>query len=122
MTTENGQSKGAKIVEGINDATEIVGTLVPAVSALAGIVRLLVTAVRPTDAQKAQAFDEAIAKVDDSLDKLDTAIAGFDAAKAAAAAKDAGSAPAASSQAAAAPKGKPVGAMGTGPLTKPSEG
>ncbi len=88
MTTENtavGQSKGDKIVAGINEASEVIGTLVPTVAAIGALARLIATAIRPSDAQKAQVFDDAIAKVDASLDKLDTAIGGFEAAKAQAA-------------------------------------
>jgi hypothetical protein len=113
MTTENaqgGQSTGQKIVSGVNDATELIGTLVPTIGAIGGIVRLIATAVRPTDAQKAQAFDDAIAAYDAAKTGLDTAVAGFDQAKAAAEAKKAGG-------------GNPVGAMTakTGGA-KPSDG
>jgi hypothetical protein len=99
MTTENaqGQSTGQKIVGTVNDATELIGTLVPTIGAIGGIVRLIATAVRPTDAQKAQAFDDAIAAYDAAKTGLDSAVAGFDQAKAAAEAKKAG--------------GNPVGAM-----------
>lgn len=112
MTTENatgGQSKGAKVVAGINDAADIIGTLVPTVAALGGLVRLIATAVRPTDAQKAQAFDEAIAAFDDAKAGLDTAVSGFEQAKAQAAA--------------AKPAGNPVSAMGAKTSgAKPSDG
>jgi hypothetical protein len=86
MTTENaqGQSTGAKIVGGINDATEVIGTLVPTVAALGSLVRLIATAVRPSEAQKAQEFDAAILAFDKAKEGLDTAISGFEAAKAAA--------------------------------------
>lgn len=78
------QSTGDKIVAGINDVTNVVGTLVPTIGALGSMVRLIAAAVRPTDAQKAEAFDAAIAEYDAARAGLDTAIAGFEAAKAAA--------------------------------------
>jgi hypothetical protein len=76
-----GQSTGQKIIGGVNDATELIGTLVPTIGAIGGIVRLIATAVRPTDAQKAQAFDQAIAEYDIAKGALDTAVEGFEAAK-----------------------------------------
>lgn len=87
MVTENTQSTGQKIVGTVNDATELIGTLVPTIGAIGGIVRLIATAVRPTDAQKAQAFDDAIAEFDKAKSALDTAVDGFEAAKAEAAKK-----------------------------------
>lgn len=104
-----GKGKGEKFVEGVDHATELIGTLVPTVAAIGGIVRLLATAFRPTDAQKAQEFDAAIAVLDGSLDKLDVAVSGFEAAKAEAAAKNAAKA-----------GGNPVSAMGA--KTTPSNG
>jgi len=85
--TMSGESKAEKIVAGINDATEVLGTLVPSIAAIGGMVRLIATVVRPTAAQQAQAFDAAIAEFDAAKAGLDAAIAGFEAAKAAAAAK-----------------------------------
>jgi hypothetical protein len=112
MKTDNatvGQSKGAKVVAGINDATDIISTLVPTVAALGGLVRLIATAVRPTDAQKAQAFDAAIAEFDTAKAGLDAAVDGFEQAKAQAAA--------------AKPAGNPVSAMGAKTSgSKPSDG
>jgi len=68
-------------------------------------VRLIASAVRPSDAQQAQAFDDAIAEYDAAKAGLDVATDGFEAAKAAAAAHGSSSA---------APAAKPVSAMGTG--------
>ncbi len=76
------QNKGDKIVAGINQATEVIGTLVPTVAALGGLVRLIATAVRPSDAQKAQEFDDAIAAFDNAKSQLDVSVDGFEQAKA----------------------------------------
>jgi len=81
---QSGATGANKVVDEINQVTQVVGTLVPAVGAIGSMVRLIATAVRPTDAQKAQEFDAAIADFDAQLGKLNDAIAGFDAAKAAA--------------------------------------
>jgi len=78
---------GDRIVNDINQVTTVIGTLIPTVGAIGGMIRLIATAVRPTDAQQAQAFDAAIAEFDAAKRGLDTAIGGFDAAKAAAANK-----------------------------------
>jgi hypothetical protein len=82
MATADGQSSGNKIVNGVNDVANIVGTLFPAVAAIGTMVRLIAMEVRPSDAQKAQSFDAAIAEVDQKISGLNDAIAGFDAAKA----------------------------------------
>lgn len=84
MATGDGKSAGDKVVSEINSATEIIGTLVPTIGAIGGMVRLIATAVRPTDAQKAQVFDAAIADYDNAAGELAAAIGGFDAAKKAA--------------------------------------
>lgn len=78
------KSKGEAVLAGFTQGAEIIETLVPTVGAIGGMVRLLLTAFRPTDAQKAEEFDAAIAKYDAAKDRLDTAIAGFEGAKAAA--------------------------------------
>lgn len=92
MTTNaGGQSTGDKIVGDIDQVTKVIGTLVPTVGALGSMIRLIATAVRPTDAQKAQAFDDAIAAYDAAEVDLQAAVSGFDAAKAAAQAPAAGS-------------------------------
>lgn len=78
-------TQGEKIVASIDQATQIIGTLLPIVGTIGSMVRLIATAIRPTDAQKAQIFDDAIAQYDAARAGLDTAIAGFEAAKAAAA-------------------------------------
>jgi hypothetical protein len=78
------QRTGDKIVADINQITNIIGTFVPTIGAIGSMVRLIATAVRPTDAQKAQVFDAAIADYDAAKVGLDTAIDGFKQAKAAA--------------------------------------
>lgn len=120
MTTENvgGQSAGDKIVAGVDEAATVIGTLVPTVAALSSLVRLIATAVRPSEAQKAQQFDSAIAELDAANGQLQTAVAGFEAAKQEAAAKQAVKV---SAEKLAAKAGKPVAAMGTGPASKPSD-
>lgn len=83
MATGDAQgTTGDKIVGDINQVTQVIGTLVPTIGAIGGIVRLIATAVRPTDAQKAQAFDQAIAEYDSAAGALAAAVAGFDQAKA----------------------------------------
>ncbi len=127
MTTENttSQSTGDRIVGGINEATEVIGTLVPTVAALGGLIRLIATAVRPTDAQKAQEFDAAILAYDKAKEGLDTAITGFEAAKAEALKAEALKAGGTGAKPAA---GNAVGAMtaktegGKKPGSKPSDG
>lgn len=78
------QSTGDSIVAKINAVSDIVGTLVPTVGAIGSMVRLVATAVRPTDAQQAQLFDDAIADFDKSVEGLNAVVADFDKAKAAA--------------------------------------
>lgn len=87
MAGETTHSVGGTIVADINSATEIIGTLVPTIGAIGAMVRLIATAIRPTDAQQAQTFDAAIADYDAARAGLDAAIAGFAAAKAAAEAR-----------------------------------
>lgn len=88
MTGEGSQtpSTGDTIVARINDLTNVIGTLVPTVGAIGGIVRLVATVIRPSDAQAAQVFDAAIAGLDAAEARLNASIEGFEAAKAAAAA------------------------------------
>lgn len=84
MTTGDstqGQSGGDKLVAQINDITNVIGTLVPTVGAIGNMVRLVVKAVRPSDAQKAQPFQDAIAAFDAQVQKLNDSIAGFEQAK-----------------------------------------
>jgi hypothetical protein len=76
------QTTGDKIVSDITQVTDVIGTLVPTVGAIGALVRLVAAAVRPTDAQKAQAFDAAIAEYDAAKGALDLSIDGFEAAKA----------------------------------------
>lgn len=107
-----GGGAGDKIVGGIDEVTKVIGTLVPTVAALGGLIRLIATAVRPSDVQKGQAFDAAIAEYDKAKAGLDTSISGFEAAKAAAQdVQGVAKQPA---------EGKPVTAMKAG--TKPSDG
>lgn len=75
---------GDRLVNGINQVSDVIGTLVPTVGAIGTLVRLIASAVRPTDVQKAQPFDEAIAAYDAAKGGLDTAISGFEQAKTAA--------------------------------------
>lgn len=82
MATADGKS----VTDKINDVTNLVGTLVPAVASIGNMIRLVATAVRPSDAQKAQAFDAAIAELDAKVSALNSSIAEFDNAKAQAAA------------------------------------
>lgn len=82
-----------KLVAKVDSVADVIGTLVPTVSAIGSMVRLIAAAVRPTDAQKAQAFDAAIAEFDQKIVGLNSAVAGFEPAKASA------------------PKANPVGAM-----------
>jgi hypothetical protein len=104
------QTTGDKIVGDINQVTQVIGTLVPTIGAIGGMIRLIATAVRPTDAQKAQAFDDAIASYDSAAAGLATSVAGFDDAKKAAEALKGGSS-----------AGHAVGAM-TAKTSKPSDG
>lgn len=122
--TAQGQSTGDKVVAGINDATAVIGTLVPTVAALGSLVRLIATAVRPSEAQKAQEFDAAIAEFDKAKAGLDTAISGFEAAKAAAQGGASVAQPGAGTDSVAKPGGNPVGAMmaKTERGQKPSDG
>ncbi len=81
-----GEGKGGALSKGlatVDQVTDMLGTLVPTIGAIGGIVRLIATAVRPSDAQQAQLFDAAIAEYDAARAGLDTAIGGFEAAKAA---------------------------------------
>lgn len=80
MTTEN-QSGAEKAVATVDHLANVVGTLIPTVAAIGGAVRLLLTAVRPTDAQKAQAYDEASAVLKKAIQDGQAALAGFDEAK-----------------------------------------
>jgi hypothetical protein len=90
MATEKEQSAAEKVVGNINEVTQAIGTLVPTIGAIGSMVRLIATAVRPTDAQKAQAFDAAIAEFDAASAGLASAVAGFDQAKASVEAKKTG--------------------------------
>ena len=71
-----------KVVEQVNSITAVIGTLVPAVAGIGAAVRIIASLVRPTDAQKAQVFDDAIAALDGSLVTFNAAIDGFEQAKA----------------------------------------
>lgn len=109
-----GQTTGDKVVADINQVTQVIGTLVPTIGAIGGMIRLIATAVRPTDAQKAQAFDAAIADYDAAAAGLASAINGFEDAK-----------KAAESRLAAGATGGPVAGMTTkssGAAAKPSDG
>lgn len=106
MVDEN-KSGGDKVVAQIESVSNVIGTLVPAVASIGGLIRLIATAVRPTDAQKAQPFDAAIADLDQKIGGLKDSIAGFEQAKA---------------QAEALKSGTPSGAPVSGMTTKPSEG
>ena len=87
MEAQNAQSTGDKIVGDINQVVRY-GSHWHARAGhwrhLAEWFALIATAVRPSDAQKAQAFDDAIAGYDAAAADLSSAIAGFEAAKAAA--------------------------------------
>jgi len=92
MTTANEsasapQSGAAKAVQTVEDISNIVGALVPTVAAIGGAVRLILSAVKPSDAQKAQPYAEASAALKTTLSGLASAIDGFEAAKTAAAAE-----------------------------------
>ena len=78
------KSTGDKVVSEIDSVTQVIGSLVPTIGAIGSMVRLIATAFRPSDAQKAQAFDAAIAEFDTAAAGLAEAVAGFEAAKAAA--------------------------------------
>lgn len=86
MTTANQgqQTGGAKAVQTVEDISNVIGTLVPTVAAIGGAVRLILSAVKPSDAQKAQPYVDASAQLKSALGELASAISGFDAAKAAA--------------------------------------
>jgi hypothetical protein len=87
MTTNDGQqSAGDKVVSQINDITNVIGTLVPTIGAIGGMVRLIAKAVKPSDAQKAQPFQDAITAFDAQVAQLNAAVAGFEQAKTQAAA------------------------------------
>lgn len=107
-TGEEHTSAGDKLVAKVDSVADVIGTLVPTVSAIGSMVRLIAAAVRPTDAQKAQAFDAAIAEFDQKIVGLNSAVAGFEPAKAKASA----------------PKANPVGAMTakTAPAGQKAEG
>lgn len=72
---------GDKIISEIDTATKVLGTLVPSVAAIGGLVRLLATTLRPSDAQQAQVFAAAIATYDVAAADLTAAVAGFEIAK-----------------------------------------
>jgi hypothetical protein len=74
-------SAGDSIVARINDVSNVIGTLVPTVGAIGSMVRLLATALRPTDAQAAQVFDDAIAAFDAKVAGLNASIDAFEQAK-----------------------------------------
>lgn len=90
----------ASIQKSIDGVTSLIGTLVPTIGAIGTMTRLVATAVRPTDAQKAQEFDAAIAEFDMARNQLGDAVKGFEAAKAAAAQAHGGA------------EGKPTGDIG----------
>lgn len=136
MATNDGQqSAGDKVVAQINDITNVIGTLVPTVGAIGSMVRLIAKAVKPSDAQKAQPFADAIAAFDAQVAKLNESIGAFEQAKQQAAALKASHAetsagvsqPSAPSAPSPAGPGNAVGAMTTEntPLAQgktPSEG
>lgn len=74
-------SAGDSLVARINDVSNVIGTLVPTVGAIGSMVRLLAGALRPTEAQAAQLFDDAIADFDAKVAGLNASIAGFEQAK-----------------------------------------
>lgn len=95
----------------IAKVADAIGALVPTVAAIGSMIRLIATAVRPTDAQKAQAFDAAMVDLDKRVDGLNASIAAFDAAKAQANAQAAPQTGASQASAQAQPSGNAVGAM-----------
>lgn len=66
----------------IESLTNLVGTLLPAVGAISGIIRLAGKAIRPSDARKAQEFDAAMAEVKQHHAALGGSLAEFDRIKA----------------------------------------
>ena len=89
-STPSTPSAGDNLVKRIDDVSNVIGTLIPAVSAIGSMVRLVTAALRPTEAQAAQLFDDAIAEFDSKVAGLHAAIDGFEKAKQDAAAKTQG--------------------------------
>jgi hypothetical protein len=79
---QGGAQQGGTFVDKVTSVSDLIGTLVPTVGAIGVLVRLIASAVRPSDAQQAQAFDAAIAELDAKIVGLNSAIGGFEAAKA----------------------------------------
>lgn len=88
MATGEQKQSGAKpaattnLAAQITSVADVIGTLVPTVGAIGVLVRLIASALRPTDAQKAQDFDAAIADLDAKVVGLNSSIAAFETAKA----------------------------------------
>lgn len=108
MSGEN--TGGNQVVRTVDNVAEILGTLVPTIGAIGGAVRLLLSAARPSDAKKAQAYDAASAELKTALGDLSTAINAFEEAKRQAAAN-----------AGTPVSGNAVGAMTAHGETKPSD-
>lgn len=96
MADANDQSTLDKLNQGAQSAERLIETFIPTVGAIGTLVRLIASEFRPTDAQKAQEFDAAIAELDASRTNLHAALDDYQRIRAArvAAGGDAGTSPA----------------------------
>ncbi len=71
-----------KVTGAINSVGDTAAALIPTVTAVATLVRLIATVVQRSNKDAAAEFDPAIKKLDDAVAGLKESIAGFEAAKA----------------------------------------
>lgn len=68
-----------KVQEQVEALTNTVGSIVPMIGVIGGLVRLIAGAVKPNSAQQAQEFEQAIAAFDNQRAALGAAINEFNA-------------------------------------------